>query len=97
MSAVHDQIKRIIICEIPKREIDLIMDIVLKECGLDVYGYNNYKKEYWGRSGQNIMLYLTVDNCKVTVNANYENILIISDLCAKISGLLALYECSLII
>lgn len=97
MNVYPNQIKRIIICETPKREIDLIMDIVLKECGLDVYGYNNYKKEYWGRSGQNIMLYLTVDNYKVTVNANYENLLIISDMCAKISGLLALYEGSLII
>jgi len=89
---MNNQIKRIIICEIPKRDLDLIMDIVLKECKLNVYGYNNYKKEYWGKSGEELIFHLTVDDYKVTVNTDYKNMYSISEICIKMSGLFALYE-----
>lgn len=92
MYSRQSQIKRVIICEITKRDLDLIMDIVLKECELDVYGYNNYKKEYWGKSGQEFIFNLTVDDYRVTINTDYEDLFVISGICAKISGLFALYE-----
>ena len=85
--------KNTIVCDITKRNLDLIMDIILRECNLVVCGYNRSTQEYWGKvKGKNAFT-LKVEDYKVTIQtkSGYD-FMNVNQMCGQISELLDLFE-----
>jgi hypothetical protein len=40
-----------IVCNMPKHEVDDLLPALLMECGLQEFGYNRRRDEYWGKKG----------------------------------------------
>lgn len=83
----------VIVCEITKRNLDLIMDVVLRECNLLVSGYNINTQEYWGKPKGKNMFILKVEDYKLTIQTKNEyDFMDVNQICGQISELLELFE-----
>jgi hypothetical protein len=84
--------KRHLVYDITKKELDLIMSVILNECNLNAFGYDRAKDEYWGKIYGKFSFIIKAEDFKMTVHTEYDQSRYTHNLCIKISESLALYE-----
>jgi hypothetical protein len=61
--------QNIIHCNITKRNLDIIINIFLENCKLDVFGYNKEKNQYWGKNLKTPFYFLiTVEHNRIILH-----------------------------
>ena len=81
-----------IICNIKKKDLNLIMDLVLYECKLDVFGYNKVNEEYWGKVLNKCEFILYVDDGKLSLHTKYDYSKEVYNICIKITEIINMFE-----
>ena len=84
-----------IVCNTNKKQIEDIISIILIECGMKAFGYNNYNNEYWAKNNHQLYFTFIINNNSKT-QIKIKNIKdpnnIIDEICIKITKLINMYE-----
>ena len=84
---------KIISCNINKKELDIILPVMLQECNVDVFGYDQYKQEYWGKIYQKQFSFLlTTENDQISVYPEMDSRTFMPNFCKQLSRCVAFYQ-----
>ena len=83
-------------CNIEKKQLHDIMDFILVECGLHVFGYDTRKDSFWGKRQNHLHFTLKIKNINSHTQLRLKIIMDdhnqINHICAKIEEIVNIYE-----
>lgn len=83
-------------CSVAKKHLHDVMDFILVECGLYVFGYDTCKDSFWGKKQNHLHFTLKIKNINSVTQINIKIIMDnhnqMKQVCEKIAELVHIYE-----
>lgn len=83
-------------CSVEKRHLYDVMNFILVECGLYVFGYDTRKDSFWGKKQNHLHFTLKIKNINSVTQINIKIIMDnhnqMKQVCEKIAELVHIYE-----